>query len=284
MVAEAVEAQDAGRLSWGPDALRIGYARVPSGVLRDPDLAAGPKLLYAVIASYLWGESDVAWPAQATLAEACGRVTTETIRKWTRALEAIGLLTVERVEGGTPRYRLWVPSPTPQPTLGAQPELGGGPTYVGGTPQPTLGGRTSSEEDEVNRESDARATPVPPPVENPVENSSRLAYVLAQQPPACRTLTEAWLELKSLSGMQAAAEVEALESLRLSVGAAAWEYGMRAALEHDVGRLSYVRKAAEGYRPPPERAAPRAGGGGAVTSGLPGVGGYGKSRSGWENL
>lgn len=271
-----------GRLSWGPVALQQGYARLPVGVMADETLSSGAKLLYAAIASHLWNEAEVAWPSQPRLAAYCSACT-RSVRNWTRELEEADLLTVERVENSTIRYRLWVP--TPESAAGGEARDSGGAESAAGGGRNLLPVNKKQLKKKQETERETRATPVPPPVENPVENS-RLAYVLAQQPPACRTLTEAWLELKSLSGMQAAAEVEALESLRLSVGAAAWEYGMRAALDHDVGRLSYVRKAAEGYRPPPERAAPREKGGGGKAARQPGVlnGRFGKTRTGWDKL
>jgi hypothetical protein len=249
--------------------------------MADENLSSGAKLLYAAIASHLWNEAEVAWPSQPRLAAYCSACT-RSVRNWTRELEEADLLTVERVENSTIRYRLWVP--TPESAAGGEARDSGGAESAAGGGRNLLPVNKKQLKKKQETERETRATPSnPPPVET-VENS-RLAYLLAQQPPACRTLTEAWLELKSLSGMQAAAEVEALESLRLSVGVAAWEHGMRAALDHDVGRLAYVQKAATGYDP--ARAAPKArSSGGGKAARQPGVlnGKFGKTRTGWDKL
>lgn len=98
-----------GMLRWGPEALRAGFAQIPRSVLRDPDLPPGPKVVYAVLASYLWSGDEVAWPSQEQIAHDAGDISVRQVRRHLRDLEGRGLLSTEHRDGTTPLYSLWIP-------------------------------------------------------------------------------------------------------------------------------------------------------------------------------
>src|SRR3954447_22323012 len=89
------------------------YARMPIAVLRDGTLAAGPRLLWATLVSYAWGDKTTCWPGEETLGADLG-TSTRNLRRWMRVLQDRGLVAVRRHGlGQTNVYTLHEPAGTP---------------------------------------------------------------------------------------------------------------------------------------------------------------------------
>ena len=77
------------------------------------------KLLFMVLASYVNGPDEAAWPSQSTLAEMTG-LTARGVRNATKQLESAGLIRVDQ-GGGDKSIRYWltpeVSSPLPRNSL-----------------------------------------------------------------------------------------------------------------------------------------------------------------------
>ena len=80
-----------------PWAKRCALTKTPS---------ATSKLLFMVLASFVHGPDEAAWPSQSTLAEMTG-LTARSIRNATKQLEAAGRMRVERM-GGDKGIRYWL--------------------------------------------------------------------------------------------------------------------------------------------------------------------------------
>ena len=82
-----------------------GYTQVPNLILRETDLSAGAKLVYALLLSYAW-HNDCCFPGQDRLGEECGK-SQSWVSQQMRELEAKGYLDVERRgQGKTNLYTL----------------------------------------------------------------------------------------------------------------------------------------------------------------------------------
>ncbi|MGV9181833.1 helix-turn-helix domain-containing protein [Arcanobacterium canis] len=161
-----------------------GWTAAPNWVMRAEaaEIPAGSKLLYTILASFA-GRKGVAWPSMAELRSLTG-YTDNTIRKYLRKLEDLGLLTVTTryIPGTRERtsnlYRLEfvekLSTDVPQPLReGTSPREGGTSTIEGGylnkrteVPQPL-----SREEDTRRIINEEHVQPSVEPTPKPVENS-----------------------------------------------------------------------------------------------------------------
>ena len=71
-----------------------GFTQVPNLVLKEPDLGAGAKLVYALLLSYAWN-NDSCFPGQERLANDCGK-TQAWVSQQMKELEQNGFLEIER--------------------------------------------------------------------------------------------------------------------------------------------------------------------------------------------
>ncbi len=71
-----------------------GFTQVPNCVLKNGDLSAGAKLVYAMLLSYAWHNKAV-YPGQDTMAKEMG-VGKRSIVRFIAELEKIGYLQVKR--------------------------------------------------------------------------------------------------------------------------------------------------------------------------------------------
>ncbi len=86
-------------------ATRGGFTQVPNFLLRSQKLSAGDKMTFAMLLSYAW-QNDFCFPGQDRLAEDLG-LSTRSVRTHLKALEAIGLLSIQRRgQGKTNIYEL----------------------------------------------------------------------------------------------------------------------------------------------------------------------------------
>ena len=82
-----------------------GFTQVPNFLLRSAKLSAGDKLAFAMLLSYAW-QNDHCFPGQQRLGTDMGLHETN-VRKHLKALEANGLLTIQRRgQGKTNIYTL----------------------------------------------------------------------------------------------------------------------------------------------------------------------------------
>jgi hypothetical protein len=82
-----------------------GFTQVPNLVLKEPDLCAGAKLVYALLLSYAW-HNDSCFPGQDRLAQDCGK-TQAWVSQQMRQLEQQGFLEIQRRgQGKTNIYAL----------------------------------------------------------------------------------------------------------------------------------------------------------------------------------
>ena len=79
------------------DGARPPFTQVPSMVMRDGNLPASARTLYAILLSYAWQESEC-WPSQATLGEDLG-ISDRRTRGHLRELEEAKLIRTERENG-----------------------------------------------------------------------------------------------------------------------------------------------------------------------------------------
>ena len=98
------------------------------------------KLLFMVLASYVNGPDEAAWPSQSTLAEMTG-IHPRGVRKATKQLEAAGLIRVEK-GGGDKSTRYWLTpalrASLPRPSEPDTPALRAGHPGPQGLPTPAL--------------------------------------------------------------------------------------------------------------------------------------------------
>ncbi len=86
-------------------ATRGGFTQVPNFLLKSKNLTAGDKLAFAMLLSYAW-QNDHCFPGQQRLGTDMGLHETN-VRKHLKALEANGLLTIQRRgQGKTNIYTL----------------------------------------------------------------------------------------------------------------------------------------------------------------------------------
>ena len=86
-------------------ATRGGFTQVPNFLLRSKKLSAGDKMTFAMLLSYAW-QNDYCFPGQQRLAQDLG-LTDRSVRTHLKALEAIGLLAIQRRgQGKTNVYEL----------------------------------------------------------------------------------------------------------------------------------------------------------------------------------
>jgi len=71
-----------------------GFGIVQKAVMELPFLKIGPKSLYSLLCCYR-NKNGKAWPTQQTLSDSLG-VTVQSIRNWTKTLESINLLRLEK--------------------------------------------------------------------------------------------------------------------------------------------------------------------------------------------
>ena len=76
------------------------------------------KLLFMVLASFVNGPDEAAWPSQSTLATMTG-LTARGVRNATKQLEAAGRIRVERM-GGDRGIRYWLEAEVSSPLGGSQ--------------------------------------------------------------------------------------------------------------------------------------------------------------------
>ena len=86
-------------------ATRGGFTQVPNFLLKSKKLTAGDKMTFAMLLSYAW-QNDYCFPGQVRLGQDLGLHETN-VRKHLKALEAIGLLSIQRRgQGKTNIYEL----------------------------------------------------------------------------------------------------------------------------------------------------------------------------------
>lgn len=240
---------DDGRKSgvyYGDDVLETPFAQVPVALMRRGDLQPGPRLLYAVLATFRYHRGDPVWPSKATLAEHCG-VSERQVRTWQAVLIKEGYVTVEDRPGRTPMIWLW-------------PNGEGGSTRPGGRkPTSGVGRKPTSGEEESVEEVQGRFSAAGKPATIPMDGAAQLQHLREGVPPEDLSLIDEWLDAaasQNQSGTMTMSrrvnETRALLSLRGAVGAEAWRYGMSAALRKEGGpalALNYVKKAAGSWRP-----------------------------------
>ena len=71
-----------------------GFTQVPNLVLKEPELGAGAKLVYALLLSYAWN-NDSCFPGQDRLATDCGK-TQAWISQQMKELEQHSFLEIQR--------------------------------------------------------------------------------------------------------------------------------------------------------------------------------------------
>ena len=82
-----------------------GFTQVPNLVLKNPDLTAGAKLVYALLLSYAW-HNESCFPGQKRMSEECG-MSQGWISLQMKELEDKGFLTIlRRGQGKTNIYTL----------------------------------------------------------------------------------------------------------------------------------------------------------------------------------
>lgn len=82
-----------------------GFTQVPNFLLTSKKLSAGDKMTFAMLLRYAW-QNDYCFPGQQKLAEDLG-LSDRSVRTHLKALEAIGLLTIQRRgQGKTNIYEL----------------------------------------------------------------------------------------------------------------------------------------------------------------------------------
>ena len=86
-------------------ATRGGFTQVPNFLLKSKKLTSGDKMTFAMLLSYAW-QNDYCFPGQVRLGQDLGLHETN-VRKHLKALEAIGLLSIQRRgQGKTNIYEL----------------------------------------------------------------------------------------------------------------------------------------------------------------------------------
>lgn len=85
-------------------AARFTYGRTPTALLRDPDLSARAKLLYALLDDFA-GKQHSAFPAAKTLARLCG-CADKTVRRALRELADAGWISIDERPGTSSIYWL----------------------------------------------------------------------------------------------------------------------------------------------------------------------------------
>jgi DNA-binding transcriptional ArsR family regulator len=82
-----------------------GFTQVPNFLLKSKKLSAGDKMTFAMLLSYAW-QNDYCFPGQQRLADDLG-LSDRSVRTHLKALEAIGLLAIQRRgQGKTNIYEL----------------------------------------------------------------------------------------------------------------------------------------------------------------------------------
>lgn len=71
-----------------------GFTQVPNLVLKEPELSAGAKIVYALLLSYAW-HNDSCFPGQERLAADCGK-TQAWVSQQMKELEQQGFLEIQR--------------------------------------------------------------------------------------------------------------------------------------------------------------------------------------------
>lgn len=255
--------QDA-RIRYGPEVLRrVGFTMVPTGLLEDPHLSKGAKLLYIAIASHLWGKEEMAWPGQKRLAKLCS-AGLRSIPNWTRELTEAGLLSVEESEpGGGLLYELWLSTPA---TV-----AGGGAATVAGdvdvrTDVHDLNRRQQydslSPVQQLQPHGDAPETASATKDTNGNDDAPtlQLSQLRSGVPQRDLDLVDEYLDnaaAENKSGKitmgRRINETRELLELRETLGQKPWRYGMQAANRKEAPNLNYVKSASTSYDPAAER-------------------------------
>ncbi len=82
-----------------------GFTQVPNFILRNPDISAGAKVVYAMFLSYAW-HNDSCFPGQDRLAEDMG-LTRPRVTQLISELESAGFITIQRRgQGKTNLYKV----------------------------------------------------------------------------------------------------------------------------------------------------------------------------------
>ena len=84
------------------------FTKLDNNILKDPNLTAQAKILYAVLVSYCW-DSGYCYPGQMQLASELG-VSDRSIRNWLKSLEKYGLIKKAHRFGLSNLYYLKDPS------------------------------------------------------------------------------------------------------------------------------------------------------------------------------
>jgi hypothetical protein len=256
-----------GVFQWGHDVLRVPWTEMPTEVLRDSNLDAGPRLLYAILCSFMYRGRDIAYPSKKTLSDYCG-VSERQVRTYQTALVEEGLLTIEERPGETNIYRLWVKS------QGRKHSSGEG----GSTVPPPPRKHSSAEEDvrtedvqrktydndsseetsdraqqthlELNMEDTSKLTP------SQAKWRARLQARLATFPPDQRRLVCQYLEIAEDDPRAHAAtdqgkcsRVDALQDLLEEHGEEAWRYGLEQCRSIGKAGDGYIKTIIENYDP-----------------------------------
>lgn len=82
------------RLNTADPIARYGFTQLPNFILRNADLSANAKVVYALLLSYAW-HSNLCFPGQEKLADHMGTHMSTVSRAMTE-LEDCGLLEIER--------------------------------------------------------------------------------------------------------------------------------------------------------------------------------------------
>lgn len=82
------------RLNTSDPIARYGFTQLPNFILRNPDLSANAKTVYALLLSYAW-HNNLAFPGQERLAEHMGAHVSTVSRAMTE-LEEMSLIEIER--------------------------------------------------------------------------------------------------------------------------------------------------------------------------------------------
>ena len=73
---------------------RDGFTQVPNFILRDPELSAGAKVVYAMFLSYAW-HNESCFPGQERLAQDIG-LSRSRVTEFISELSRAGLVTIQR--------------------------------------------------------------------------------------------------------------------------------------------------------------------------------------------
>lgn len=74
--------------------VRGGFTQVPNFILRNPELSAGAKVVYAMFLSYVWN-NDFCFPGQERLAQDLG-MSRSRVTEFVSELSRSGLVTIQR--------------------------------------------------------------------------------------------------------------------------------------------------------------------------------------------